>query len=96
MKQNGLFLIAIVCFFLSGFAGLIYEVVWMRMLTQIFGNTTYAIATALGKLALARGEFHNGVSLLEEADRRGENSANLYGALGVQPLEAMGESGFCL
>ena len=38
---------ALVCFLFSGFCGLVYEVVWTRMLTQVFGNTTYAIATVL-------------------------------------------------
>jgi spermidine synthase len=45
-----------VLFFISGATALIYEVVWARMLTQIFGNTTHAIATVLsafmGGLAL--------------------------------------------
>jgi len=43
-------------FFLSGAAGLIYEVLWTRQLSLIFGVTTYAVsavlATFLGGLAL--------------------------------------------
>jgi spermidine synthase len=43
-------------FFISGATALIYQVAWARMLTQIFGNTTHAIATVLsafmGGLAL--------------------------------------------
>jgi spermidine synthase len=43
-------------FFLSGISGLIYQVVWMRMLSLTFGVTSYAIATVLcgfmGGLAL--------------------------------------------
>src|SRR2546428_6053387 len=46
-KQDWLLSIGLLCFCFSGAAGLIYEVVWTRMLTQIFGNTTYAIATVL-------------------------------------------------
>ena len=46
-KQDWLLLVGLFCFFFSGAAGLIYQVVWTRMLTQIFGNTTYAIATVL-------------------------------------------------
>jgi hypothetical protein len=46
-RETVLLSVAFLCFFLSGSAGLIYEVVWTRMLTQIFGNTTYAIATVL-------------------------------------------------
>src|SRR5437867_12972372 len=46
-KQDWPLSIGLLCFCFSGAAGLIYEVVWTRMLTQIFGNTTYAIATVL-------------------------------------------------
>lgn len=35
------------CFFLSGVAGLIYEVVWTRMLVLVFGTTTFAVSTVL-------------------------------------------------
>ena len=34
-------------FFLSGIAGLIYEVLWMKELGYLFGNTAYAVATTL-------------------------------------------------
>ncbi len=36
-----------ILFLLSGAASLVYEVVWMRELTLVFGATTYAIATIL-------------------------------------------------
>ena len=36
-----------VCFFLSGAAGLIYQVVWSNALGLIFGHTVYAVATVL-------------------------------------------------
>jgi spermidine synthase len=35
------------CFFGSGSTGLIYEIVWTRMLGLIFGNTVHAITTVL-------------------------------------------------
>jgi len=35
------------CFFLSGATGLIYEIVWMRMLGLVFGHTVFAITTVL-------------------------------------------------
>ena len=45
-----------VCFVLSGATGLIYEVVWARMLGLVFGGTTLAVSTVLaafmGGLAL--------------------------------------------
>ncbi len=34
------------CAFLSGAAGLIYEILWSRRLTETFGHTTLAVATA--------------------------------------------------
>lgn len=34
-------------FLVSGMAGLVYEVVWVRMLTLVFGATTYAVSTVL-------------------------------------------------
>ena len=48
--------IVFVCFLLSGISGLIYEVVWTRLLTYVFGGTTLAVSTVLtaflGGLAL--------------------------------------------
>jgi spermidine synthase len=35
------------CFFISGISGLIYEVIWTRMLGLVFGNTTFATSTVL-------------------------------------------------
>ncbi|MDD5541620.1 MAG: fused MFS/spermidine synthase [Acidobacteriia bacterium] len=35
------------CFFLSGATGLIYEILWMRLLGLVFGNSVYAITTAV-------------------------------------------------
>jgi spermidine synthase len=49
-------LVAILCFFLSGASGLIFEVIWTRMFSLVFGATTLAISTVLtafmGGLAL--------------------------------------------
>ncbi|HUU26832.1 MAG TPA: fused MFS/spermidine synthase [archaeon] len=45
-----------ICFFLSGTSGLIYEIVWMRKLALVFGNTVHAVSTIvavfMGGLAL--------------------------------------------
>jgi len=77
-KQEWLLVVGLFCFFFSGAAGLIYEVVWTRMLTQIFGNTTYAIATVLSAFmaGLAIGSYIFG----QIADR-GKNDFLLYGML---------------
>lgn len=37
----------LVCFFVSGAAGLVYEIVWMRMLGLIFGHTLLAVTAVL-------------------------------------------------
>lgn len=46
-------------FFLSGACGLVYEVVWMRMLTLVFGATAFATSTILASFfaGLALGAF---------------------------------------
>jgi predicted membrane-bound spermidine synthase/tetratricopeptide (TPR) repeat protein len=77
-KQDGLLLVGLFCFFFSGAAGLIYQVVWTRMLTQIFGNTTYAIATVLSAFmaGLAIGSY-----LFGKIADRGKNDFLLYGML---------------
>jgi spermidine synthase len=36
------------CFFLSGAAGLVYQVAWAKVLGLIFGHTIYAAAVVLG------------------------------------------------
>jgi spermidine synthase len=40
-------IIICVLFFTSGFAGLVYEVIWVRMLHLILGSTTYAVTLVL-------------------------------------------------
>ncbi|MBI2877502.1 MAG: fused MFS/spermidine synthase, partial [Candidatus Tectomicrobia bacterium] len=55
MEQRGKTLL-LLFFFLSGACGLIYEVVWTRMLTLVIGNTVFSVTTVLtafmGGLAL--------------------------------------------
>ena len=51
----------LVCFFLSGAAGLIYQVSWVKSLGLIFGHTVYAVTTVLavfmGGLAMGSAWF---------------------------------------
>jgi len=48
--------VPVLLFFLSGFTALLYQVIWLKMLTLTFGNTVYAVTTLLssfmGGLAL--------------------------------------------
>lgn len=37
----------LICFFVSGACGLVYEVAWLRVMGLIFGNTTFATSTVL-------------------------------------------------
>ena len=55
-------LFLLVLFFLSGATGLIYEVVWQRMLILVFGNTTYATTTVVASFlgGMAAGSFYFG------------------------------------
>lgn len=52
-------IVAVVCFFLSGFAGLVYEVCWIRKASLVFGSTTFAVSTVLAVffLGLAAGSY---------------------------------------
>lgn len=47
-RERGQILAAVVCcFFLSGATGLVYEVIWVRMLALVFGHTVLAVTTVL-------------------------------------------------
>jgi spermidine synthase len=74
--RPGQFAGILLCFFLSGAAGLIYQVAWGKALGLVFGHTVYAIATVLAVFmgGLALGSAYWG--------RWSEHSANpvrLYG-----------------
>jgi len=70
--------IILVIFFLSGAFGLVYEIAWLRVLSLIFGNTTFATSTVLaGYMAgLGLGALYFG----KKADRTG-NPVRLYALL---------------
>ncbi len=65
-------------FFASGFCGLVYEVVWMRHLSLIFGNTVYATATVLAGFM---GGLAIGSLLFGKVADRVKNPLRLYGIL---------------
>ena len=54
-SQNILLLI----FFFSGIAGLAYQILWVKLLSQMFGHTIYAISTVVATFmaGLAIGSF---------------------------------------
>jgi len=80
-------------FFFSGLCGLIYEVVWSRLLTLVFGNTTYAISTVVGifmfGLALGSylcGKFLSRIKDLLKTYALLEMGVGIYAALSVPLL----------
>src|ERR1044072_9953007 len=86
--RKALVLIA-ACFTLSGAAGLIYEVLWMRMLGLVFGATTVAISVVLtafmGGLAL-------GSAIGGKVAARFGNALRAYGVIAM----AIGICALCL
>ncbi|MGH9791603.1 MAG: fused MFS/spermidine synthase, partial [Candidatus Acidiferrales bacterium] len=69
-------LLVLLCFFLSGAAGLVYQVAWGKALGLVFGNTVYAIATVL---AVFMGGLATGSALLGRWSERHANPVALYG-----------------
>ncbi len=82
----------LVCFFLSGAAGLIYQVAWGKALGLIFGHTAYAVATVL---AVFMGGLAAGSAYLGRRSERAARPVALYGwlELGVAASGAVSLAG---
>lgn len=68
------------CFFLSGATGLIYEVLWARMLGLVFGATTLAVSTVL---AAFMGGLALGSALAGRSGARVKRPVRAYGLLEI-------------
>jgi spermidine synthase len=68
------------CFFLSGATGLIYEVLWARMLGLVFGATTLAVSTVL---AAFMGGLALGSALAGRSGSRIRRPVRAYGLLEI-------------
>ncbi|MCZ6778578.1 MAG: fused MFS/spermidine synthase [Acidobacteria bacterium] len=68
------------CFFLSGATGLIYEVVWLRMLGLVFGHTVHAVTAVL---AAFMGGLALGSALFARRAARMRNLIRAYGWLEI-------------
>ena len=68
------------CFFLSGATGLIYEVLWARMLGLVFGATTLAVSTVL---AAFMGGLALGSALAGRTGARVKRPIRAYGLLEI-------------
>ncbi len=57
-------------FVLSGAAGLVYEIIWTRMLSLVFGNTVYAASTVVSSFmgGLALGSYLSGKLIDKRSD----------------------------
>jgi spermidine synthase len=78
-RQSALWVLGF-CFFLSGATGLVYEVVWLRILGLVFGHTVHAITTVLA--AFMAGLALGGV-LLGRLVGRMPNLVRAYGWLEI-------------
>jgi spermidine synthase len=65
-------------YFLSGFAALVYQVVWMRMLTPVLGCTVYATATVVSSFMFG---FALGSHLAGRWSDRREDLLRIYSLL---------------
>jgi spermidine synthase len=68
------------CFFFSGATGLIYEVLWTRLLGLVFGHTVFAITTVLSAFMAGLGV---GSYLFGKVADRHAHPLRLYGLLEV-------------
>ena len=73
-------LLALLCFVLSGFAALVYEISWIRKASVIVGGTTYAVSTVLAVFfaGLAIGSY-----LFGKRTKHQTNPIKLYGKLEI-------------
>ena len=71
-------IIILICFFASGFLGLVYEIIWIRKLGLIFGTTVFSMTTVLSAFfgGLAIGSFLLG----KQADKI-KNPIKIYALL---------------
>ena len=76
----GMRLLVLSLFFFSGACGLVYQIVWVRMLTQVFGSTASAVGVVLAAFmsGLALGSW-----LLGKAADRSLNSLRFYAILEI-------------
>ena len=70
--------LALSCFFLSGATGLLYQVLWARMLGGVIGNTHFSITAVV---AVFMGGLALGSRLGGQAADRSRNPLRLYGIL---------------
>ena len=80
-KLNSQKILLYCAFFLSGLSALVYEVVWMRMLTVTFGSTVFSATTVISAFmgGLALGAYVAGKFV--DSIKSDESALKIYGAL---------------
>ncbi len=79
-RVDGSFLILLLCFLFSGFAALLYETVWTRQFTLVFGTSELAVATVL---AAYMGGLAAGAAVAGRFASRLERPVYIYGILEI-------------
>jgi spermidine synthase len=46
-SSEGMFLLILACFFLSGLCGLIYEILWIRLIVKVIGSAPFSVSIVL-------------------------------------------------
>ena len=82
-SQRPFSLFILPCFFLSGAAGLIYEILWVRLIDKVIGSAPFAVATVLTvfMIGLALGSYVAGRHIDRISVRK--PLLSLYGKLEV-------------
>jgi len=75
MRRSHVDKLLYICFFLSGASGLVFEIVWMRKLALVFGNTVHAVSTVV---AVFMGGLALGSWLFGRLADRGKRLLRLY------------------
>lgn len=71
--------LVLVLFFASGATGLVYEIIWVRQLTLVFGVTVFAVSAVLG--AFMAGLALGSVAFGRLADARPQQALAVYGVI---------------
>src|SRR5436189_5180935 len=82
MKSNlrVIFALVMACFFVSGVAGLVYQIAWTRYLALFLGHTSYAV---IAVLVAFMGGLAIGNAMLGAVADRAERPLALYGWLEI-------------
>lgn len=82
--------LVIVCFFLSGIAGLIYQVIWIRLVDKVLGSSAYSVAAVLTVFMAGLGAGSYLAGRLSERLNGGRRLLSAYGlmeaAIGIYGL----------